>query len=168
MLTRQEAERIAASGSALRPAWSQEQILAVLGDQRIRVHRTPGDTAAALARLALDPDTRQPTRLLEAGPWWTTNSADRGPVYRKPEPDDCHHCHKPPHPDLPDDHDYLPAREFRPTPTAMPDDVRERLAEVVEAQQLAATAEREPEPEKPSPPPVEETLAKHTQEKSDA
>ncbi len=161
MLSRAEAERIAASGSALRPAWSQEQILAVLADPRIRVHRTPSDTAAALARLALDPDTRQPTRMLEAGPWWTTNPADRGPVYRKPEPDDCHHCHRPQHPDIPGDHDYLAAKSFRPQPTPMPDEVRERLAEVVEQQHLAATAERAETPE-PEPRPVDEILADHT------
>jgi hypothetical protein len=155
-LSRAEAERIAASGSALRPAWSQEQILGVLADPRIRVHRTPADTAAALARLALDPDTRQPTRLLEAGPWWTTNTSS-GPTYRKPEPDDCHHCHRPAHADIPDDHDYLAAKSFRPRPTPMPESVRSLLVR---------PAARTPKPETPKRP-VEDILADHiTQEKS--
>lgn len=107
MLTHAEAARIAASGSALRPDWSQEQIIGVLRDPRIRVHRTPADTAAALARLALDPDTRQPTRLLEAGPWWTT-APGGGPaaLVHRPAHDDCSVCHKPKHPDTPD-HPYV-------------------------------------------------------------
>jgi hypothetical protein len=160
VITREEAQRIAASGAALRPRWSQEQILGVLLNDRICRFRTPADTAAALARLALDPDTRQPTRLLEAGPWWTTTGESK-PLYRKPEPTDCHHCHKPAHPDLPGDHDYLALRDFRPQPTPMPEQAREHLAEVVEAWHQEVTAERPPEPEKPPAPPVTETLAKH-------
>lgn len=152
MITREEAQRIAASGAALRPRWSQEQILGVLSNTRICRFRTPSDTAAALARLALDPDTRQPTRLLEAGPWWTT-TGEAKPLYRKPEPTDCHHCHKPAHPDLPGDHDYLAVRDFRPQPTPMPEQVRSQLKD-------RPNVRPKPSP-KPPAPPVTETLAKH-------
>jgi hypothetical protein len=152
VITREEAQRIAASGAALRPRWSQEQILGVLLNDRICRFRTPADTAAALARLALDPDTRQPTRLLEAGPWWTTTGESK-PLYRKPEPTDCHHCHRPAHANIPGDHDYLAVRDFRPQPTPMPEQVRSQLKD-------RPSVRPKPSP-KPPAPPVTETLAKH-------
>lgn len=126
MLTRAEAERIAASGSALRPEWSVEQILAVLKDPRIRVQRAYLDVAVAVTRLACDPQTRQPTRLLEAGRWWAVDPRDHNTSagIRHARPDDCWECGGPKD-GTHIGHEYVQRYERPPVP--MPDELRTQL-----------------------------------------
>jgi hypothetical protein len=154
MLTRDDAGRIADAIHALRPDWSHASLMAVLGDQRLRMRRIPRDAAVAFVALAMDPDTKKPTRIFDDGPWWACVAPLRssGPVYRKPEPDDCHHCHRPAHANIPGDHDYLAAKAFRPQPTPMPESVRSLLVR---------PAARTPKPETPKRP-VDDILADHT------
>ena len=110
MLTRDEADRIADAIQALRPNWNRPQLMAVMGDDRIRLRRQAKDVAAALSWLALDADTRQPTRLYEAGPWWaTTDPPGSPPKYRASDPTDCATCGRPRGGCLDDEHEYEPA-----------------------------------------------------------
>ena len=115
MLKRDDAERIADAITALRGTWNRAQLLGVMVDPRIRERRQPRDVAAALAWLALDPNTRQPTRALEAGPWWGTTDPkaiehNTSASITHPEPDDCDICGLKPwarH----DEHDYRPRNQ---------------------------------------------------------
>lgn len=79
MLTKDEAEKIAAAANIYRPDWSVPQVMGVLAKNDIRIRRTYHDTAHAMLAIALDPATLQPTRLLEAGPWWNARP-NRTPV----------------------------------------------------------------------------------------
>lgn len=163
MPTREEAQRLAAALNQLRPDWGASGLMTVIGDQRL-VHRPMVDVAVAFVALALDPQTRKPTRIFETGPWWLlaaprANEHNTSAHIRRPAADDCDVCHQPRHPD--NDHAYVQLNSTG-YGTPMPDEVRSRLAEVAEAHHLAATAEREAEPEKPAPPDPEEVLAKHT------
>lgn len=78
MLTKTEAEKLAVVANTLRAEWSEASVMAVLGDERIRLRRGYRDAALALVAIATDPDTRRPTRLLESGPWWLTIAAAAG------------------------------------------------------------------------------------------
>jgi len=110
MLTRDDADRIANAITALRATWNHQQLMAVMGDDRIRLRRTAKDVAAALAWLALDPDTRQPTRLFEAGAWWATTEPRHAPLkYRSADPTDCATCGRPKGRCIDDEHEYEPA-----------------------------------------------------------
>ena len=96
-LEKVDARRIADAIQAYRPDWSTAQLMAVLGDERIRLRRQPVDVAVALTALAFDPATRQPTRLFEHGPWWEA-ARPLAPVvqlYRRPTGLDCVTCHLP-------------------------------------------------------------------------
>lgn len=100
MLTQADAERIAHATHSMRPTWDVPQIMAVLADERIRVQRHPQDAAAALAWLAMDSDTREPTRLLSGGAWWGTATAAgqrAGVRIREVKDDDCDLCTLPKH-----------------------------------------------------------------------
>lgn len=98
MITKTEAERIAAAINALRPDWSQAQIMGVLADERIRVQKTYADTALAMTKLALDPETRQPTRVFEHGHWWVNvqPTVSQSAHVRAMSPDDCDICSRQP------------------------------------------------------------------------
>lgn len=140
MITREDATRLAVMTNTLRPTWSEASVMAVIGDERIRVRRTYRDTAVALAYLALDPSTQKPTRLFEAGPWWASAdaamTAGSGPTYRYPDLRDCRTCGKPqvdPH----RGHDYEPAFVSQ-TNRATPD--------VIEAVRKAAIENAKPLP----------------------
>ena len=112
MLTRDDAARIADAITALRPTWTQNRLMGLMADPAIRGRRQPKDVAAAFAWIALDSETREPTRILEAGPWWGTADASAqsaGPVYRHTDPRDCGTCNKPEAECLKDGHDYAPA-----------------------------------------------------------
>jgi len=97
MLTREQATVIADAINRLRPAWTHDELMAAMGDSRIKDRRTPRDVAAALAWMALDIGTAKPSRLAAPGQWWATadwKQAD-GPVppnFRPLEHDDCHDC----------------------------------------------------------------------------
>lgn len=93
MLSKEEAQKIAAVANVLRPDWSIAQVMGVLGKEDIRVRRTYRDTAIAMAALACDATTRQPTRLLESGPWWEV-TAPAKPTVSYPEviPGNCILC----------------------------------------------------------------------------
>jgi hypothetical protein len=115
MLTKEEAQRIALCVSALRPDWSRNGLMAVLADDRCR-HRVPRDITLAFVALALDPTSRKPTRIFEAGPWWDV-TRPVGPTvqqYRVIGPDDCGVCYRPAgfHSKLSavDDHEWEPQR----------------------------------------------------------
>lgn len=125
MLSKDEAQKIAASANSLRPDWSVAQVMGVLGKDDIRLRRTYRDTAIAVAALACDPATRQPTRLLESGPWWeATASKPAGLKYHEITDEDCAICFRPPELcsrlSWTDAHDYEPqhtrAVSVPPTP----------------------------------------------------
>lgn len=92
MVNRAEAERIAGAVNALRPDWAPASVVAVIADDRIR-HRAYPDLTHAFVALALDHTSRKPTRIFEAGPWWTAPGVVvAGPSYRYPAHDDCDTC----------------------------------------------------------------------------
>lgn len=73
MLTKTEAERLAAAANALRPDWPVSSLLTYLSKHKARAYR---DVAVALAWIATDPQTKTPARLDEQGPWWKATQAD--------------------------------------------------------------------------------------------
>lgn len=135
MLTREDAARIADAITALRPTWTQNRLMALMANPTIRARRQPKDVAAAFAWIALDPDTREPTRILESGPWWGTADASArsdGPAYRYTNPRDCRTCNQPESKCTRDGHEYAPA--FNGLDRATPE---QRAAVKAAAQQLA-------------------------------
>lgn len=120
MLTKDEAQRIALCVSALRPDWSTNGLMSVLRDDRCR-NRVPRDLTLAFVALALDPSSRKPTRIYEAGPWWDVARPVNGqsaPNYRAVLPTDCGICSRPfeHHSALSklDDHEYEPLADRKP------------------------------------------------------
>ena len=95
-MNRDEARRIADALQPLRADWSIAQVMAVLGHDQIRL-RSYRDVAIAAVAVALDPTTRQPTRLLDKGPWWdaTRPFAPVIQLYRRPTGLDCRICSQP-------------------------------------------------------------------------
>ena len=74
MLTRTDAERLAAMGNALRPDWPVASLLTYLTKHKDRAYR---DVAVALAWVAAEAQTKTPARLDEqSGPWWKATKAD--------------------------------------------------------------------------------------------
>lgn len=129
MLTKPEAERIAACASALRPDWSINGILAVLADERIRFPRTYRDTCLAMVALALDPETAKPTRIFEHGPWWEVarplmSTSDALPRRRD---DDCAECGEPRDGHNAPDHGYERPHEGVPIPEHLRSEINEIL-----------------------------------------
>lgn len=119
MLSKEEAERVAAMANVLRADWSPPSVMAVLADPRIRERRTFPEVAVALAVIATDPDSRRPTRLLEHGPWWDAALVrDRATPVPAIPPDACATCWQPQH--VHDhvatygDHPYIPKDLHRP------------------------------------------------------
>lgn len=148
MLSKKEAEKIAGAANVHRPDWSIAQLMGVLGDERIRVRRTYRDTAVAMAWVATDIDSRQPTRLLaDEGPWWEAARPLRGvsaSAFIQPlTPTDCDVCGRPP-----DwrhiDHDYQP-RNINGHGTRAPMD---QLVDLIATTRLEMTAAPEEEPAK--------------------
>lgn len=76
MITRHDAERIAASINAFRPEWPAAQVMTLCGELR----DWPAlDLFVGLAYVAADPDSKTPYRVREQGPWRTvgrTSPAD--------------------------------------------------------------------------------------------
>lgn len=66
--SRDEAQRLAAMGNALRVDWPAGSLLTLI-TQDLR-HRSFREIAIALAVIATDPATKTPGRLREPGPWW--------------------------------------------------------------------------------------------------
>lgn len=105
MLNETQIAIIAGSTNHLRPNWNVAAIRAVI--RKLPTHHTPSQVAAALAYVACDPETRQPTRILEGGPWWPSVIASAPKLARKSEPTDCHICGRPKHEPIPGDHEYI-------------------------------------------------------------
>lgn len=68
MIDRETATRIATAINVIRPEWPIASIVTLIGQRH--QHRIAADVAAALAWVAIDPDSRTPGRIDEAGPWW--------------------------------------------------------------------------------------------------
>lgn len=68
-MNRNEAERLAAAVSQVRPDWPAQSVFAMLARPDLR-DRSARDVAIALMWIAHDPDSRTPARVIEAGPWW--------------------------------------------------------------------------------------------------
>lgn len=122
MLTRTEAERLAASIHAIRDDWPISSIMTFL--QR-RKDRPLLPLALQLTYVAWDPDTTTPARIDSPGPWKRLGIDQRteaeAPVYRPLAHDDCHDCGRP--------KDHHPTRDCAYTapthqPSAIPDDTR--------------------------------------------
>jgi len=90
MLTRTEAERLAAMGNALRPDWPVRSLMTLLAEFRDRAYR---DVAVAVAYIATDPQTTTPGRLRESGPWWRTTEEQRTPPVGRATPCGVHPAH---------------------------------------------------------------------------
>lgn len=164
MLTKNEAQSLAAATNALRPDWSVAQLMGVIADERLRVRRTFRDVAIALTALAVDPNTRQPTRIFEHGHWWEMLAPTKPVVhYRVIEDDDCAVCFRPRtvHSRLStvDGHDYEP-QHSRSTSATANDEQRVALDAASVAAKLAKSAAREPAPT-PTRRTASEVLADH-------
>lgn len=162
MLTKEEAQRIALCVTSLRPDWSTNGLMTVLADDRCR-HRVPRDLTLAFVALALDPTSRKPTRIFEAGPWWDV-TRPVGPTvqqYRVIGTDDCGICYRPAelHSRLSpvDDHEWEPQRFEGVGPT--PEQKLALEAARIEAEKVR-TAAREPELEREIRDPAE-VIAQH-------
>lgn len=118
MSTNTELERLAAMANALRPEWPVASLLTHLKTHHAA--RPYRDLAVALAWIAADPDTQNPGRLGEAGPWWgAANPKPQGPSTPVPPPvcRQCRHPHKPDEPHDVSPHDLL-AHERKAGPAA--------------------------------------------------
>lgn len=69
-----EAERIAAAINVLRPDWPTRSLITLLGRPQL-ASRPRRDVLVALAWVAAEPNTANPGRVLEAGPWWKAAAA---------------------------------------------------------------------------------------------
>lgn len=97
MLSKKDAEKIATAVNAIRPDWSINGLMAVLGDPRCR-NRATNDLTIAFIALAVDESSRKPTRIYEHGPWWEIlRPLNTVPHIRAIEPTDCIVCSKPKH-----------------------------------------------------------------------
>lgn len=100
MLNHDQADRIASAIQVVRPDWNHKQLMGVLGMDDIKLRRTYVDTFHAMLAIALDGSTKQPTRVLEPGPWWAAstdsaippNTSDLLPTHAD---DDCRECGQP-------------------------------------------------------------------------
>ena len=124
-MNKQEATRIAGAISHLRPDWHANGLMTVLADERLR-DRPYADIVRVFVALALDPSSKRPTRIYEAGDWW--DAARRwissGPDIPHGRPDDCDICHRPKEA-AHMDHDYTPRDAYERAP--MPESLRKQL-----------------------------------------
>lgn len=60
-------ERLAGALNILRPDWPRASLLTYLTEHE---HRAYADLAVAVVAVAVDPASRTPRRMDEAGPWW--------------------------------------------------------------------------------------------------
>lgn len=146
-----EAQRIAAAANQLRPDWPTSSVLTLL--RKNLMDRPRRDVAVALTWIACEPNTANPARVLESGPWWravavegtsATRQAKRGPL--------CVHCgHERPHCERRNatDHAYEGPDDWM---RRRPDDEQRKQAAREYARQALgdAKAVKEPEPEKPA------------------
>jgi hypothetical protein len=170
MLTKDEADRIANAITGLRPDWNHAQLMAVLGDRRLREQRTYRDATLAFVALALDATTRQPTRIYEHGPWWELLAPRVGSSvqYKTITDADCAICSRPEleHPLLNDDHTWEPqhARIESHVPTPEQRAALDKAAAEARAKVTAAKEAAEKEREVAS---VDDVLARHQSSKDD-
>lgn len=73
-----EIGRIAAAANLLRPDWPIASIKTLLEKPEL-VNRPRRDVAVALVWVACESDTKTPSRVLTAGPWWQASAVDRAP-----------------------------------------------------------------------------------------
>lgn len=72
-----ELHRLAGAIATLRPDWPASSLQTFL--DRHFAYRPIRDVAVALTYVALDPDTTNPGRVLEAGPWWQASATSDVP-----------------------------------------------------------------------------------------
>ena len=109
MLTRQEAERLAAAIHALRPEWPVASLLTFLGKHK---DRPLLEITVELAWVAQLPESRTPARITEDGPWKRAihgREHNTSAHIRRPADDDCSTCSRPrdTHGPVDVDHPYL-------------------------------------------------------------
>lgn len=150
MLTKDEADRIASAITALRPDWNHAQLMAVLSDKRLRERRIYSDAALALTALALDPTTRQPTRIFEHGPWWEVLAPRVGVAssYREVTDADCAICgrRKESHTPLPNDPHEWESQNARGEGERPTSEQREAIDKAIADAKHAAVAAKEEQP----------------------
>lgn len=95
-MNRSDVEVLAKAIHVLRPDWPWTSLVTfITGKLASYAHR---DIAVALVWVALDPETKNPGRVLEAGPWWkatrpTPDNATPEPPRGCPDhPDQPRHC----------------------------------------------------------------------------
>jgi hypothetical protein len=164
MVTKQEAQRIAAAVNLLRPDWRTALIMTVLGDER-NINRPYADLAIAMTAVAVDPASKKPGRIHENGIWWNSALAST-PIKmpRYPSPTDCGVCGRPfeLHSSLSavDDHEYETQRAKGVGPT--PEQKAAIRAARLEAEKLR-TAAREDKPKREPRDPAD-VIAEHAKE----
>lgn len=144
-MNKDEAQRIAGCINILRPDWSTNGLMTILGDDRNR-NRPMTDVCLAFVALALDAKSRKPTRIYEHGPWWELLAPRVGSSvqYKTITDADCAICSRPEieHPLLNDDHKWEPqhARIESHVPTP---EQRAALDKAAAEAKAKVTAERE-------------------------
>lgn len=79
-MTKIELARLACAVAIHRPDWPEASLRSFL--ETHLAHRPYLDVAVALTWIAVDPDSRNPGRVLEAGPWWQAASTRDVPTTR--------------------------------------------------------------------------------------
>jgi len=94
MLTRTEAERLAAAVNALRADWPIDSLMKFISDRK---HRPLIELGVELTWIALDPETKTPGRIDEDGPWkhHVRAASPAQLVLDVHADDDCRTCGKP-------------------------------------------------------------------------
>lgn len=90
MPTKNEIDRLAAAIHALRPDWPQRSVLTYIARQQAA--RPYVDLAIALTAVAVDPTSKTPKRVEEAGPWWAAAQAATGETTPTPGPGRAPRC----------------------------------------------------------------------------
>lgn len=152
MLTKDQAENICRIVNVIRPDWNQTGIMAILGDERLRVDRSYRAAAVAFVALALDPASRKPTRIFEHGHWWEAarpigDQPSASAWIRTPAGDDCDICGRPPASPHPE-HQYAPLNSSG-YGSRLTDEQRQQLDDRIAEAELARTA-AEPEAAHPT------------------
>ena len=123
MATENELQRLAAAMNALRPDWPTSSLFTLLRSKH--AGRAYADLAVAAVAVSVDPNTKTPARLSEAGPWWSLVRQDVTPQVG---PGSDPRCEKPGHEHERARHCRCCRAEALAEPDDRDPDVRERQA----------------------------------------
>lgn len=158
MLTRQEGERLAQAVHSLRPDWPIPSLVTFISK---RWQRPYLDLSLELVYVAQLPDTKNPARIDQDGPWKRLQHSAR-PVaqIRASSPTDCDICGRGRHlhPAPNDDHEWIPfGRRGEPV---MPTDEQRALIEAEKAKAAALVSKNRDKPKREVKS-IDEVLQRH-------